>query len=257
MRMLVVCPHPDDAEFACAGTCQVALRLGWDVHELLMTSDEYGTPRTEFKGKRIKRIRMAEMVAAAKEYGTNPDGSPKISLHWFGEVDGYLPFNRDVLGRLSSIIKELRPRIVLAPDSFFTMDYHLDHMRTGWLAYIAIKAIPPAERPMLLLYHSTANDFFIPIASLGIQTAAWSRHRSQTTPLNNKIVGKARIMFYLFRRRKTGAVLAEGFRRAKFVRGENELVGLTQKAWRYLFTRTNNGFPREYYLPSPEALGLR
>jgi LmbE family N-acetylglucosaminyl deacetylase len=257
MRILVVCPHPDDAEFTCAGTCQEAVRLGWDVHELLMTSDEYGTPRNEFKGKRIKRIRMAEMVAAAKEYGTNPDGSPRIHLHWFGEIDGYLPFNQAVLDRLYSFITELRPRVVLAPDSFFTMDYHNDHMRTGWLAYVAIKAMHAEQRPMLLLYHSTANDYYIPIRDLEIQTRAWPRHRSQTTPLNNKILGKLRVLLYILRRRKTGVALAEGFRRAKFEQGENELVGLIHKAWRCFFTRTNNGFPREYYLPSPEALGLQ
>ncbi len=256
MHLLIVCPHPDDAEFTCAGTCQEAVRLGWDVHELLMTSDEYGTPRNEFKGKRIKRIRVAEMVAAAREYGTNPDGSPKIQLHWFGEIDGYLRFNSDVLRRLEEFIRELRPRVVLAPDSFFTMDYHLDHMRTGWLAYIAVKAMPPAGRPLLLLYHSTANDFYIPIRDLAIKTAAWSKHRSQTTPLNNKLVGKMQVLLYLWRRRKVGAILAEGFRRARFAEGENELTRLCQKIWHGFFYRANNGFPRDYYLPAPEALGL-
>lgn len=257
MRMLVVCPHPDDAEFTCAGTLLEALRIGWEVHELLMTSDEYGTKRAEFKGKRIKRIRMAEMVAAAKEYGTNVDGSPRITLHWFGEIDGYLPFDKNVLGRLSSCIKALHPRVVLAPDSFFTMDYHPDHVRTGWLVYLAVKAMPRVERPLLLLYHSTATDFFIPIKSLDIQTRAWSRHRSQSTPLNNKILGKLRVLFYLWRRRKVGGILAEGFRRARFTIEDNTVKGLRPKSWHYLFYRANKGFPRAYYLPSPEELGLK
>ncbi|MBN2153132.1 MAG: PIG-L family deacetylase [Candidatus Lokiarchaeota archaeon] len=256
-RLLIICPHPDDAEATCAGTCQEAVRLGWDVHELLMTSDEYGTPRNEFKGMRIKRIRVAEMTAAAKEYGTNPDGSPKIHLHWFGEIDGYLPFDRGVLGRLVGFIKELRPRIVLAPDSFFTLDYHVDHMRTGWLAYIAVKAFPTVGRPLLLLYHSTAPDFYVPFPSLDIQTRAWQRHRSQSTPLRNELFRKLRPLYYILRWRKTGMCFSDGFRRATFEPGENELEGFLQRAWWYFFARATRGYPREYYLPSPEALGLR
>jgi LmbE family N-acetylglucosaminyl deacetylase len=256
MRVLLVCPHPDDAEFTCAGTCLEAVRLGWDVHELLMTSDEYGTPRPEFKGKRIKHIRMHEMVEAAKAYGTSLDGSPKIHLHWFGEIDGYLPFTPAIFQRMKRIIEELKPRIVFGPDSFFTMDYHVDHMHAGWLVYLAIRSMPPQERPMLLLYHSTSNNFYLPINNLDIQVRAWSKHQSQTTPLSNKIVGKLRVLFYIFRRRKIGAVLAEGFRRVTFEAGENIMRRFFHKVLHNLFIRTNKGFPREYYLPSPADLGL-
>ncbi|MEX2729088.1 MAG: PIG-L deacetylase family protein [Candidatus Sigynarchaeum springense] len=255
--MLFIGPHPDDIEFTCAGTCKHAVDLGWDVHELLMTSDEYGTPRNEFKGKRIKRIRVHEMIEAAKEYGTNMDGTPRLQLHWFGEIDGHLRFNNEVLDKLKRFILELRPRVVIAPDSFFTMDYHVDHMRTGWLAYIAVKAMPPAERPMLLLYHSTANDFYIPIYDLAIKIAAWSKHRSQTTPLACKVLAKVHVLLYFLRRRKTGAAIAEGFRRARFADGENEPTRLCQKAWHCFFYRNNKGFPPTYYLPTPDALGLR
>jgi LmbE family N-acetylglucosaminyl deacetylase len=256
MRVLFVGPHPDDIEFACAGTCQEAVRLGWDVHELLMTSDEYGTPRNEFKGRRIKRIRMHEMAEAAKVYGMAPDGSLKIRLHWFGEIDGHLPFTRAVLGRLEAVIREIDPDVIFGPDSFFTMDYHPDHMRTGWLLYLAVKDLPAGHRPLLFLYHSTKNDFFLPITGLGIQVAAWSKHRSQTTPLNNKVLGRARTLFYAWRLRKTAGCLAEGFRRATFAPGENAHHGLGQAIFHSLFYRLNRGFPPEYYMPDPASLGL-
>ena len=80
MKLLFVNAHPDDVEFTCASTCQQAVNLGWQVIQLLMTSDEYGTNRNDFKGKRIRRIRIHEMEEAAKVYGTNQDGSPKIKL---------------------------------------------------------------------------------------------------------------------------------------------------------------------------------
>ncbi|MHA1714106.1 MAG: PIG-L deacetylase family protein, partial [Promethearchaeota archaeon] len=172
IRLLIINPHPDDAEFTCASTCKQAVDLGWDVHEILMTSDEYGTTRDEFKGERIKRIRIHEMIEAAKVYGVNEDGTPKIKLIWFGEIDGHLRFTRSVFLKLKKMIQDFKPRIVIAPDSFFSMDLHPDHLKTGWLAYIAIKSIPPPERPVLLLYHSFKTDFYIPIKDLSIQVHA-------------------------------------------------------------------------------------
>ena len=66
MKILFINPHPDDTEFACASTCQQAVDLGWDVYEILMTTDEYGTDQDDFKGKRIRRIRKREMETLFK-----------------------------------------------------------------------------------------------------------------------------------------------------------------------------------------------
>ncbi|MHA1791841.1 MAG: PIG-L deacetylase family protein, partial [Promethearchaeota archaeon] len=200
MKVLIINPHPDDAEFTCASTCQQAVSLGWDVTEILMTSDEYGTKIDSFKGERIRRIRMNEMLEAAKVYGIRDDGNPKIKLIWFGEIDGHLRFNTDVYSRLQALVLEIAPDIVIAPDAFFSMDYHPDHVHAGWLVYIIIKNLSPAKRPILLLYHSFHNNFFISMNDLMISVKAWSKHRSQTTPLGNKILSQLRKVFYFFRR---------------------------------------------------------
>jgi len=223
-----------------------------------MTSDEYGTERNEFKGKRIKRIRMHEMEEAAKVYGTNPDGTPKLKLHWFGEIDGYLPFNKDVLSRLQRLILDLQPDVVFGPDSFFTLDYHVDHMRAGWLIYFAIKTLPlsKARHPLLFLYHSFNNNFFVPVKALSIQVSAWAKHRSQTTPLRNKLILPVRWLFNTFRRARTGSTLAEGFRRVRFVAGENVLGKVSQRTFYRLVTKVNNGYKRSFYTPTPDQLGL-
>jgi LmbE family N-acetylglucosaminyl deacetylase len=118
MRLLIVNAHPDDTEFTCASTIKKCIDLGWEIFEILMTCDEYGTSRDDFKGYRIRKIRKHEMEEAAKVYGVNEDGKPKIKLIWFGEIDGYLPFNKKIFEKLKLKIKEINPDIKSA-DAFF------------------------------------------------------------------------------------------------------------------------------------------
>lgn len=256
MKLLFVNAHPDDAEFTCASTCQQAIDLGWDVYEILMTTDEYGVTRDDFKGKRIKRIRKREMEEAAKVYGVNLDGSPKIKLIWLGEIDGYLPFNRDVFQKLKQKMLEIKPDIVIGPDSFFSMDLHSDHNHTGWLVYLVVKSIQAKKRPTLLLYHSYNTNFYIPIKDITIQIKAWSKHRSQTSPLSNKFLLPLRKFFYLLRKRKTGATIAEGFRKANFIKNENQIEKFHHRILYCFVSKNFSGPPQERYFPTPKELGI-
>jgi len=260
MKLLFVNPHPDDVEFACASTCQQAVELGWDVYEILMTSDEYGTTRNDFKGERIRRIRKHEMLEAAKVYGTNQDGSPIIKLIWFGEIDGYLPFNRDVFLRLRKKVLNIKPDVIIGPDSFFSLDLHPDHKHTGWLIYLIVKSIEPSKRPILLLYHSTKTNFYIPIKDITIQVKAWAKHRSQTTPLSTKILLPLRKFFYTCKRIKSGPIIAESFRKVDFSEDENKIITLRHKLLYYLnakaFSNFGGGSKGERFRPTPEELGL-
>ncbi|MHA1274417.1 MAG: PIG-L deacetylase family protein [Promethearchaeota archaeon] len=257
MKLLFINAHPDDTEFTCASTCYQAVQAGWNVYEILMTSDEYGTKRNDFKGERIRRIRKYEMHEAAKVYGTNPDGSPKIKLIWFGEIDGHLPFNREVFLKLKKIVLNINPNIIIAPDSFFLMDLHLDHKHTGWLVYFLVKSIEKEKRPMLLLYHSFNTNFYIRVKNMKIQIEAWSKHRSQTSPLGNKILWQLRKLFYTIRRIKTGSAIAEGFRKPEFKEGENEIKKIRHRMFYYIFYKLFNDLNKKRWKPSPEELGLR
>lgn len=256
MRLLIVNAHPDDSEFTCASTKKQAVDLGWEVIELLMTSDEYGTKRYEFKGERIRRIRKHEMYEAAKVYGINFDGTPKIKLIWFGEIDGYLPFNKEIFLKLKKKIQELQPDMVIGPDSFFSLDLHPDHKHTGWLVYLAIKSLPILERPILLLYHSFNTNLYVKIQDMRIQIQGWQKHRSQTTPLGNKILWPLRKIFYTIRMRKTGPAKAEGFRKVSFEKYENKLIKLTHRMLYHCVNKTFAGMG-DVWRPPPEELGLR
>lgn len=256
IKVLFVNAHPDDVEFTSASTCQQAIELGWDVYQLLLTSDEYGTKRNDFKGKRIRKVRIHEMEEAAKMYGTNMDGSSKLKLIWFGEIDGYLPFNRDIFMRLKKKIEELKPTIVIGPDSFFSIDLHPDHKHAGWLIYLAVKAIKPSTRPLLLLYHSYNTNFYVPIKNLNIQVDSWAKHKSQTTPMMNKMLIYLRKCFYNLRRTKTGPCLAEGFRRVNFNKDETKIKKLSHKIIYNFVSRYLKGYSKERYYPTPNELGL-
>ncbi|MHA1678192.1 MAG: PIG-L deacetylase family protein [Promethearchaeota archaeon] len=256
MKLLIINPHPDDAEFTCACTIKQALDLGWDVYEVLMTSDEYGTSRNDFKGKRIRRIRKHEMREAAKAYGTKLDGKPKINLIWFGEIDGYLPFNKRVFLKLKTLILNLKPHVVIAPDSFFSLDLHPDHLHTGWLVYVAIKSMKPFQRPLLLLYHSFNPNFYITIKDLSIQMEALSKHASQISPLGLKYLKLIRGIYYYSRMIHTAPYLAEGFRKVEFKPNENSIKKIKHELIYCYIVKHMSGPPREHYLPTPKELGL-
>lgn len=256
MKLLFINAHPDDVEFTCASTCQQAVQLGWEVHEILMTSDEYGTKELEYKGKRIRHIRKHEMVEAAKVYGVNAEGEPLINLIWFNKIDANLPFNLQTFKRLRSMVEEINPDVIIGPDGFFTLDEHPDHMRTGWLVYLIVKAMNPPKQPILLLYHSTNTNFYIPIKKISIQVDAWAKHRSQTTPLFNKLLRTLRKLFYCIRKIKTGPLKAEGFRRVKFNQNENKIIKLRHRIIHYIIANEFSEFSQNLCHPTPKELGL-
>lgn len=256
MRLLIVNAHPDDTEFTCASTIKKCVDLGWDVFEILMTCDEYGTSRDDFKGKRIRRIRKHEMEEATKVYGINANGTPKIKLIWFGEIDGYLPFNKIVFEKLKSKVKEINPDIVIGPDSFFSQDLHPDHTHTGWLVYLVVKSIRTQNRPQLWLYQSWNTNFYVKIDNFKIQIEGWAKHKSQTTPLFNKMLGPLRKIYFNAKRIKTGPVIAEGFRKVTFSKNENNIEGIINQIIYRLFACFLRGEKPRRYLPNPKQLGL-
>jgi len=288
---LFINAHPDDVEFTCASTCKQMIDRNWNVYEILMTSDEYGTERNEFKGKRIRRIRIYEMFNAAKTYGVDSNGNPKIKLIWFGAIDGYLQFNFRTYKKLKDIIIKINPDIIIAPDSFFSMDYHPDHKHTGWLVYLIVKSIIKEKnittalyktkskyiieksyklknldllneliknniKPILILYHSFKPNFFIEILNLNIQVEAWSKHKSQTTPLLNKILKRVRYIYYFLKKIQTGIKIADSFRLVIFEKDENKITSFKDKILYYIFARGMKGFGEERYKPTPQELGL-
>jgi N-acetylglucosamine malate deacetylase 1 len=128
--VLTVLAHPDDAEFLCAGTLtRLAREHGWAVHIATMTAGDCGS--AELPPEEISRIRRAEGTAAAAVIGGR--------YHCLEERDLLITYNERALEKVTRLLREVRPRLVLTHSP---ADYMLDHEMTSSLARAAAFAAP-------------------------------------------------------------------------------------------------------------------
>lgn len=120
--LLVVSPHPDDAEIALGGTMAALAARGRSVWALELTRGELGTNATPDE-------RWAESTAAADVL----DLSGRVQL---GLPDGFIDAgDRAQAAALVAVIRRLRPRwLVTAPEP----RRHPDHQATPLLAERAV-----------------------------------------------------------------------------------------------------------------------
>ncbi len=117
--ILSVLAHPDDAEFLCAGTLiRLAEEHGWQVHIASMTPGDCGS--AELPPDEIARVRRAEGAAAAAVIGA--------TYQCVEERDLLVFYNERALERVTSLLREVRPAVVLTHSP---ADYHLDHEQTS------------------------------------------------------------------------------------------------------------------------------
>ncbi len=124
-----VLAHPDDAEFLCAGTLLRLRALGWEVHIASMTPGDCGS--AEFPAEDISRIRREEGRRAAETIGG--------AYHCLEERDLLVSYNDRALERVTRLLRDVRPRIVITHSP---SDYMLDHEMTSTLARAAAFAAP-------------------------------------------------------------------------------------------------------------------
>ena len=128
--VLSVLAHPDDAEFLCAGTItRLRREHGWDAHIASLTPGDCGS--VDRPPEEISRIRRAEAAAAAALIGAE--------YHCLGERDLLIFYNECALGKITHLLRTLRPSLVLTHSP---ADYMLDHEMTSALARAATFAAP-------------------------------------------------------------------------------------------------------------------
>ena len=121
---IAIAAHPDDIELTMAGTLLLLKKAGYTIHYLNLSGGNCGG--LEHGAEELEKIRLAEAKNAARILGA----------HF------HLPFCKDMeilyevknLKRLTSVIREVKPRIVLthSPE-----DYMEDHTNTCRLAVSA------------------------------------------------------------------------------------------------------------------------
>jgi len=138
-QVMVVTPHPDDAEYGVAGTVARWTREGNDVIYVVCTNGDKGTNDANMKPGALVRIREQEQLAAAKLLGVRE----VIFLRYPDQTLEDTPEFRKKLVRL---IRMYKPETVVTADPYRRYIWHRDHRITG---QVTLDAIFPYARDSL------------------------------------------------------------------------------------------------------------
>jgi bacillithiol biosynthesis deacetylase BshB1 len=144
--------HPDDVELSCGGTVAKSVKDGLKVGIVDLTRGEMGTRGTP-------QTRKREAQSSARVLGA----TFRQQLDF---QDGNLQTGREQELEIIAILRERRPKIVVAP---YPDDRHPDHTRTGRIVteasfYAGLRALETgleAHRPQTVLYY-LQNYMFTP-----------------------------------------------------------------------------------------------
>ncbi|PKB80790.1 MAG: hypothetical protein BZY88_08060 [SAR202 cluster bacterium Io17-Chloro-G9] len=141
-RVLVITPHPDDAEAWCGGTVARWIKEGAEVHYVLCTDGGKGTFDSQVSPQELTAIRDAEQREAAKILGVN-------EIVALGHPDGELEDTDDFRRELVRQIRLVKPDVVICPEPYRrNLAWHRDHRIAG---QVAIDAVFPYARDHLHL----------------------------------------------------------------------------------------------------------
>lgn len=119
--VLALVAHPDDIEFMMMGTMLMLQKKGWEVHYMTIANGCCGTAVDD--AETIARKRKAECQAACALVGAIWHPSICNDLEVF--------YNKENLAKVVSVVREVKPKIILtqSPD-----DYMEDHLNSCRLA---------------------------------------------------------------------------------------------------------------------------
>jgi len=186
---IAIAAHPDDIEFYMAGTLVLLKRSGWQTHYLNIGNGCCGS--VQHDARKTRTIRRAEARRAAKVLGAEFHESLRNDLEILYELK--------LLRRLASVIREVKPAIIL---THAPMDYMEDHTNTSRLVVTAafthampnFQSTPP--RPVAeydtTVYHAMPHGLRDPLRRLvtpgafvntasvqDIKRGALAEHKSQ------------------------------------------------------------------------------
>jgi len=138
-QVMVITPHPDDAEYGVAGTVARWVGEGKDVIYVVCTNGDKGTSDANMEPDELARIRKQEQLAAAKLLGVRE----VIFLRYPDQALEDTPEFRKELVRLIRIYK---PETVVTVDPYRRYVWHRDHRITG---QVTLDAVFPYARDSL------------------------------------------------------------------------------------------------------------
>ncbi len=138
-QVMVVTPHPDDAEFGVAGTVARWTSEGKDVIYVVSTNGDKGTSDTNMKPDELARIREQEQLAAAKLLGVR-------EVIFLRHPDQSLEDTPEFRKEIVRLIRMYRPEIVVTAAPYRRYLWHRDHRITG---RVTLDAVFPYARDIL------------------------------------------------------------------------------------------------------------
>jgi len=134
-RVLVVTAHPDDVDFAAAGTVAQWTSTGVDVRYCIITDGDAGGSDPSVPRVQMAATRRAEQTAAAAVLGVT-------DLTFLGYPDGRLVPSIELRRDISRVIRTVRPDVVVcqSPERNWQSVYasHPDHLAAGEAAMAAV-----------------------------------------------------------------------------------------------------------------------
>ena len=138
-HVMVVTPHPDDAEFGVAGTVVHWVREGKNVIYVVCSSGEKGTSDSTIKPEELAQTREQEQLAAAKLLGVRE----VVFLRYPDQgLEDTTEFRKDIVRQ----IRKYQPKIVVTADPYRRYIWHRDHRMA---AQVTLDAIFPYARDHL------------------------------------------------------------------------------------------------------------
>ena len=137
--VLVITPHPDDAEFGVAGTVARWTRQEKQVVYVVCTNGNKGTSDPDVTPEELAETRQKEQQAAAEVLGVR-------EVEFLGYPDQGLEDTPEFRKALVRIIRRYRPETVVTADPYRRYIWHRDHRIAG---QVTIDAVFPYARDHL------------------------------------------------------------------------------------------------------------
>lgn len=129
--VMVVTPHPDDAEFGVAGTVVHWVREGKSVVYVVCTSGDKGTSDINVKPEELAKIREQEQLDAARVLGVR-------DVIFLRHPDQSLEDTPEFRKEIVRLIRMYRPETMVTADPYRRYIWHRDHRIVGRVTMDAI-----------------------------------------------------------------------------------------------------------------------
>jgi len=188
IRVMVVTPHPDDAEIGAGGTIASWIRQGREVIYVVCTNGDKGSSDLDMTSERLAKIREQEQREAAKLLGVS-------EIIFLGHPDAGLEDTPVFRGELVRLIRKHRPDMVITADPYRRYLWHRDHRITSIVTLDAIfpyardhlsypehiaEGLAPHKVKEVYFWGSEEPDTFIDITeAFSLKLAAIMCHASQ------------------------------------------------------------------------------